>query len=519
MRMDMRILEQASAYWRAAPAARPIPWQDEYPLHRMAADALRLFVASPEPLTDERFQLLLRLHGLGGATQDGLRQRYLAGGAFPQRVRERLWQAGVDFHRQLAEVYTAFARHYSGHRPGRAGAAGAELARAVGGALLSAKLESRWGYFRGVPMPPWRWRRLHRLYRLAEKRGFAEEYVIIGDNSATTCVDEYLQILALDVLTPSALPPAQTELLGLWLAHHCVGGRLCRVRPAGAAFPVHSGRSVDDGSVAGGKSRYWLPGLLLNALKVSAGEIHALGEDAQGVFAMAHRVWSQARAIDGGAGPGEGGGRGPASEVNTLTTPATAVERPEFTPSTVPRPSCARYSPSEPASLPADRPQAGKDPGNGLTAAGAKIVEMDREAAALRWMREFQPGQAVVSIERLSHVPRPVWLSGEAGRLPAAAQKVPALFLPQVDRQGMASSLVLPTRAYGCAGIYRLVDGPAVYRVRLTTLVESRPAWVRARFIVLGRSVPLSGDDVGDVKGVTAVAAVGEKLPECFPHG
>ena len=493
----------------------------------MAADALRLFVASPEPLTDERFRLLLRLHGLGGTTQDGLRQRYLAGGAFPQRVRERLWQAGMDFHRQLAAVYTAFAKHYSGHRPGRAGAAGAELARAVGGALLSSKLESRWGYFRGVPVPPWRWRRLHRLYCLAEKRGFAEEYVIIGDNSATTCADEYLQILALDVLTPSALPPAQTELLGLWLAHHCVGGRLSRIRPAGAAFPVHSGRSVEDGSGAGGGSRYWLPGLLLNALTVSAGEIHALGEEAQGVFARAHRVWSQARAVDGGAEPGEGGGRGPASGGGALDIPATAVERPEFTlpmapRPTVPRPSGARHSPSEPASLAAGRPQAGNDSGTGATAAGAKILETDREAAALRWMREFQPGQAVVSIERLSHVPRPVWLSGEAGCLSAAAQaaqKVPALFLPQVDRQGMASSLVLPTRAYGCAGIYRLVDGPAVYRVRLTTLVESRPAWVRARFIVLGRSVPLSGDDVGDVKGVAALAAVGEKLPECFPHG
>lgn len=110
---------------------------------------------------------------------------------------------------------------------------------------------------------------------------------------------------------------------------------------------------------------------------------------------------------------------------------------------------------------------------------------------ALRWISDAAQGQVSMGLEKLSDAPRVVTIRplDLPQQLDAEANVKPleALFLPNVDASGMASSLILPATEFAANRLLDLHDQNLIYKIRLTVVMEKSDDWSRVKFDILGR--------------------------------
>jgi len=169
----------------------------------MIVNALNLFNSSTEPLNRERLKVLMRLDESCQGLQSSLCRQYLKNQKALKHAEQALWKEIFALYWHLAHGYQAFLREIVSNRG--ESELGDELPLITTRAMHYFGMEVKWRYFHQEAMAPNMWRRLHKMYRISESANFTGERVELADGTATTCGDEYLQILLLDLLTPTSL--------------------------------------------------------------------------------------------------------------------------------------------------------------------------------------------------------------------------------------------------------------------------------------------------------------------------
>lgn len=503
--------DPASSLYETKRWISSLPLTDEYQAHRMVVNALNLFNSSTEPLNKERLHVLKLLDDSSQFMQHSLCTRYFENREVRQSVEQALWKEVFALYWHMAQGYQAFIRNYLDDLENCE--TRKDLPLITARALHYCGMEIKWRYFHQESVQPAMWKRLHKLYRLSEFHGFAQNQVKIGvDGSTSSCMSIYIRILMLDMLAPTSLQPAQIEQVEKWLMRwanamsfentldskrhtHCVdfanAAGACKILP----------------EMEMGKPRYWDAQPFLDKLD------HV-------VKALREGLPTDRLGIDRGC---EG---------------KVCLELLEKMADLWMRDAAARVYPRDPVeermvevlcgigqiltcldgTEPIKKGGAGNvasvpwplknesDHGYGLSFEAAAcshatigmlvgLRPADEQGqwliCALRWMSDAAQGQVSMGLEKLSVAPRvvsiqPLELPQQQGT-EAKVNPLKALFLPNVDAGGMASSLILPATEFVTNRLLDLHDQNLVYKIRLTVVMEKNDDWSRAKFDILSR--------------------------------
>ena len=487
-----------------------LPLKDEYQAHRMVVNALNLFNLSTEPLNNERLQVLRRLDDSSQALQYGLCRRYFENREIRHSVEQTLWKGVYALYWHMTQGYQRFIRNYLddlGNCSIRK-----ELPWVTARALYYCGMEIKWRYFHQEAIQPAMWKRLHKLYRLSESHGFAEQKVKIDvDGNTSTCMSIYMRILMLDMLTPTSLQPAQIEQVERWLMRwsntmrfdnklvlkkhsHCVD-----MANAAGAYKILPDMALD-------KPRYWDVQPFLDKLEHVAQALRegkptdrlGIGSGCQGkacleLLEQMSRLWTrdavarvyprdaaEERAVHVLCGIEQilDSLGGIELNANNDTRDAYPVSWP------LTNESNHGYGISLDAAA-CSHAMIGKLVGLRFVDDGQLLI------CALRWMSNVAQGQLSMGLEKLSDAPRIVTIQSlDTSQQQAAGvneNPLSALFLPNVDVAGMASSLILPAVEFATSRLLDLYDQNLIYKIRLTVVLEQSDDWVRGKFDILGR--------------------------------
>jgi hypothetical protein len=183
---------------------------------------------------DRRFENIAMLDGAAKNPQRRLAQDYLAM-ARPQKFQEnRLWTAAFGFWQHLGDAYLRCVQEHEANING-ASSIRRHMPVIVARALRALALQIKWVLLRyGVPEARI-WRDIARLYRLAERKGWAEGEIEIypGAHGAGTVKRELLKALMLSASSMDGLSPVRQEIAERTIAHFS-GSFALSVRPDGA---------------------------------------------------------------------------------------------------------------------------------------------------------------------------------------------------------------------------------------------------------------------------------------------
>lgn len=146
--------------------------------------------------------------------------RYVAAASLPAEEDDRLWHAVLDAHRALETAYQAWLERHLGQ--GAAPAAPDDAAQVLLNLVDINACAARWRYMRYLSMAEGGWRRLHELYRTAERLGCVQQPLRRHpDQPATTIAAAYLRALMLDTLNHTSMLKPEIAMVAQWLALWC----------------------------------------------------------------------------------------------------------------------------------------------------------------------------------------------------------------------------------------------------------------------------------------------------------
>lgn len=269
-----------------------LPMGDTFAAHEKVIRALQEFNEKSDPPSLERLQVLMHIDEKAQALQHSLVQQYLINPRMSRQVESRLWNAIFTFSWQLARAYHVFIMSYVGD-PNNSGVR-REIPLITARAIRHFAMQAKWHYFRYETIGAKLWKHVHNLYRLAEYEEFDRKPVLLYPQCQrnTTCAEEYLQLLSLDVLNTNSLFPKQIEMVDSWLDSWAGALKLERSHdPERHVFCVNLGEDRGPRRVrkpaANGMLRFWGSEALLAQVSqarsaLQSGETPAklgLGED------------------------------------------------------------------------------------------------------------------------------------------------------------------------------------------------------------------------------------------------
>ena len=488
-----------------------LPLEDEYEAHRMIVNALSLFNSSKEPLNRERLKVLIRLDESSFPLQQSLSNHYMRKRKTLKNMEKTLWKGIFALYWHFAHGYQAFIKHILTNEDAKSELK-SFLPQLTARAIHYFGMEMKWRYFHQEGVESNMWRRMNKLYRISESLGFNHSKIKLhGAMRLTTCANEYVRSMLLNLLNPTSLSVEEIEILYSWLAHWT---KLVILEPIFDAnkhthyVDLSQGASacrVGANVASGQKTRYW-------SIKEIAAELDKARSDLRAgvvpekfelpidwTLLMYSNLLDQVSAIwsRGNATPLQETGR----QAVTVACGMAAIYEclKEKSPPLRGVAENLDYQNHAHWLLEND---SGSENGVGLkiettacenaaidNLVGVKTMSgtSQWEIGAVRWMTNSVPDKFCIGVEKFSHSPRLVELSGteNAG---SATHATEAIFLPQVDKQGMASSLIMPDTAFSARGLLDLLDKNSVYRIRLTNVLESSQGWIRVKFDVLSRS-------------------------------
>ena len=503
--------DPASSLYETKRWISSLPLKDEYQAHRMVVNALNLFNSSTEPLNKERLQVLMRLDESSQSMQYSLCKRYFENREVRQNVEQVLWKEIYALYWHMAQGYQSFIRNYLDDLENCE--TRKELPLITARALHFCAMEIKWRYFHQEAVQPATWKRLHKLYRLSESHGFAQNKVKIGvDGSTSSCMSIYIRILMLDMLSPTSLQPAQIEQVEKWLLlwantltlvssldaskhSHCVdlanAAGACKLLPGmeldkprfwdvqpfldklqEVVKALQEGRPTDRLGIEQGCQGKGCLELLEQTLNLwmrdVAARVYPRDSAEERMVDVLCGIEEILASLDGSAVAGK-------SETGNISSVAWPLKNE----------SDYGYGLSLDASA-CSHATIGK-------LVGLRPVDDQGQwlICALRWVSSVAHGQVSMGLEKLSDAPRLVSIQPleTSQRQGAEAHQTSwkALFLPNVDAAGMASSLILPAAEYATNRLLDLQDQNLIYKIRLTVVLEKSDNWARVKFDILGR--------------------------------
>ncbi len=470
--------------------------EDEYDAQKKVIDALAGFLHGRGPLTKERLKVLMHLDETSQVFQKKLGETYFHHQRELNRAEDVLWKSMTTLFSQLAHSYQLFIREIIAQR-GKS-----EFSRYLPSitarALHYYAQGIKWGYFHQEPVQPVMWKRLHKYYLMCESAHFAGTEVALNSKTLTSCVNEYMQILLLDMIKPMTLPPIQIEMVDHWLDHwshlvpleqdcdpethmHCVD----------LSTGVGARKLLDE--MHGQSLRCWsMADLYLQIRKsrtgLTDGDWHEhveLGDDCVlpdciDLLDYVARYWIRPEAarrqyrapvedrmVEMACGVGA---------IYSCLQPADkqSGHKIPFEHWAVQDESEGGYGLVE--ARPTERAQEGK-----LVLVKPSGHDSAWEIGVVRWKKDSESGMPALGIERLSDDPKQVELTPvENGE----NTLIKALFLPKLYQRDINSSLILQTADYRENRLLDMHYRNNIIRLRLTEVVDNSEEWVRVHFAV-----------------------------------
>lgn len=470
---------------------------DEYEAQKQVIAALAGFMKSRDPLSKERLKVLMHLDQTSQLFQKKLTETYTHHQHELKRAEEVLWQSEITLYGQLAHAYQQFI-HEIVSQHGKSDL-GRYLPTITARALHYYAQRIKWGYFRRESIQPAMWKRLHKYYLMCEGSHYDLDEVELNNKQLTTCHDEYMRILLLDMVKPMDLPPLQVAMIDHWLDHwsHLVAlERDCdpetHMHCVDLATGVGARKLLEE--MHGPSLRCWsMADLYVQVRKSRAGlsagdwsEHVELGDDCVlpdciDLLDYVARYWIRPEAARRQS-------RAPVEdrmmEMACGVSAIYACLQPKQEPS-------GHKIPFEHWAV-----QDESDGGYGLVE--ARLTERAQEGklvlvkptghdeaweiGVVRWKKDSESGMPALGVERMSDNPKQVELTVVEGD----GQVIKALFLPKLYQRDIASSLILQTPDFREGQVLDMHYRNNVIRIRLAEVVDNSEEWVRVHFTVQG---------------------------------
>ncbi len=245
-----------------------LPMGDTFSAHEKIVAALNEFNDKAAPPDKDRLQVLMHIDEGAQELQHNLTQQYLLNPRMSRQIESRLWNAVFAFNWQMARGYHIFIMSYVGD-PSNSQIRH-DISLITARAIRHFAMQAKWRYFRYEAIGVKLWKHVHNLYHLAEYEEFDRKSLHLYPKCPreTSCSEEYLQLLSLDVLNTNNLFPKQIEMVDLWLDSWASALRLEKAfDPERHVFSVNLGGEKGPRRIrkqAGdGMTRYWGAGQLL----------------------------------------------------------------------------------------------------------------------------------------------------------------------------------------------------------------------------------------------------------------
>jgi len=461
---------------------KSLPADSDYDAHHALVEGLERFNAENEPASLSRMKSLMKLEEAGLPLQARIVEQYVRNQATFRLARQALWRESWVFWSMLAEAWLGMLKQaYRNPVSAELKPLAAEIAAR---ALRYAGRVMRWDYHQARNPAASAWRRMHKIYRLVERDGFATQAVQI-DARPTHCAREYTLVVLMGLVHPLGYRAQEIESIARIIEGY-------EPLPLPVTVPqrdVHThlvdlslseGAAVLDSEwVQGRRLRYFALGPLVDYLK-------ALDEDST---ETGNGLTRQVASLIERGGIRRGRQRthrfgrvwvaaGMDKILGALAHPDSPKGRPVLEPWMLRDESTEGmgFSLSEDTVLPHGR----------LVAVTWDPAENVWQLLAIRWDRE-EDGQRLVGTQRLSRHPKRVEVYFEAEVPDVLHEPTWAVFLPMTHTERGVSNLLLPQTHYRLGAPLMLRDGDIVYRLRLGEVQESHEGWLRVGMDVVGR--------------------------------
>lgn len=468
--------------------------EDEYEAQKKIIDALAQFLNSPADISRERLKVLMHLDEASQNIQNALAKAYFGHQSELKLAEDALWKSITTLFPLFAHAYQLFIREIVAQR-GKT-----EFSRylptIVARALRYYGRSIKWGYFHQEPVQPVMWKRLHKFYQMSEESGFASKEVTLNSRQLSSCRDEYMHILLLDMIKPMTLKSAQLEMVDHWLDHwaHLVElDRECDLETHMHCVDLSTGTGARKllEQMHNPHLRCWsMADLYLQIRKSRAGlsegnwsEHVELGEDCVvpaciDLLDYVVRYWIRPEAarrlqretvgdkmVEMACGVG-------AIHTCLVTSDKHCGHKIPFEHWAVQDQSEGGYGLVEARHT--ERAQEGK-----LVLVKPSGHESGWEIGVVRWKKDSESGLPALGVERLSDDPKQVSLLpvGEGG-----VQAIQAIFLPKIYQRDINSSLILQTADYREGRLLDMYYRNNTFRVCLTEIVDSGGEWIRTHY-------------------------------------
>jgi len=462
-----------------------LPSESDYDTHHALVQGLERFNAENEAASVNRMKSLMKLEAAGLPMQLRIVEQYVRNQAAFRLARQALWRESWMFWSLLAEAWLSMLRQaYRSPASAELKPFAAEIATR---ALRYAGLVMRWDYHQARNPAESAWRRVHKIYRLVERDGYAMQEVQINSRS-THCAREYSLVVLMGLVHPLGYRAQEVEAIAQILDGYEPLPLPTQVPRSGehthlVDLSLSEGASVLDGEcVQGRRLRYFALQPMIDYLKsmdqTQAAEVDrgfprqiasliergGIGRNRQRTHRFG-RVW-----VAGGMD----------NILTAMGDPYTAMGRAAMDSWTL------RDESMEGMGFALSDSQAQALPHGRLVVVSWDPSENVWQLLAIRWTRE-ENGQHLVGAQCLSRHPKRVEIQFDDSVAGAKPEKTWAVFLPMNNLGQSVSNLLIPQTHYQLGAPLTLLDGDLIYRLRLGEVHESHEGWLRVGMDVVGR--------------------------------
>jgi hypothetical protein len=460
---------------------KSLPDDSDYDTHHALVEGLEHFNAENADTHVERIKVLRAIEEIGMPLQLSIVEQYMQSHVSFPLARQALWRESWAFWSLLAAAWFKMLKH------AYKGPAHLELlpwrAEIAARALHYVGLAMRWDYHNTQSPSAAAWQRVHNIFRMVERDGYADAPVMLN-GCQTTCAREYTLTLMIEMTNPLDYKARQIEAIAQLFESFSdlplPEASFDSVRHTHAVdLSVNEGAfALEDNPSTGALLRFFDLTPLVEHLESI--EPHSGTEEDEGLYRrIAHLILSDdvrrsSRRIHrfGPVWVASGMGNILASlacfkDGRTRQAMESWMLRDESADG-------MGFSLDASTALPHGR----------LIAVSRDPSENTWELLAIRWNQKTE-GQLLVGAQRLSRHPRRVEISFAQDAAGTARETTHAVLLPMSETEAELSNLLLPRSHYQPGARFSFRDGDTLYSARMGQVYEDHERWLRVNIDIL----------------------------------
>ena len=468
-----------------------MPQQSDYEAHHRLVEGLERFNAESVGVTEDRLVVLMLLEEAGLLLQARIIQQYVQNQTSFKLAKKTLWRESHMFWSRLSYAYLGLFK--SIFRSPNKHVLQNNVAQIAVRALRYMGVTMRWEYHQGQLPSSAAWRRLNKIYRIAERGGYAHTPLVLGGDT-THCAREFALVHLMGLVQPLGYRAQEIEEIAhLFQAYEALPVPGLKMDPNVHTHAIDLAMGTSAFALVQG-GQQWVPGKRVRyiAMRPMLEYLKSLDSDSGRTSAsksgMVNLGQQLASMIERGGvrrdrpRTSRFGRVWVAGGMDNILTALVQGDR--VNAQAVLEPWMMRDESIHGMgfTLPAQQTL----PHGQLIAVSWDPAESVWQVLAIRWNRD-EEGQCHVGTERLTRHPKLVHLSEDNAEAEIREEEIQALFLPMSDSTQGVSNLLMPAAKY-CEGKHVVLrDGEIVYRLRLGSAIETHESWVRVQMDVLTR--------------------------------